>query len=264
MAESSEITARRILVALDSSPHGLAALDAAVNLADQLEAELQGLFIEDVNLLRVAGLPFTREFTLSTMGPRPLNTDSMERALRAQAEQLRRSLASSADRLRVRWSFQVTRGHITQASLEAAAEADFLLMGRDNPKPQRSAPPAHEEVRPIMVVYDGSQAAQRSLKAARSLVRKGGNKIAVLTVADEAAVAEQLRQQCFDWFQGLGVEPIVVEHGANNGDQADALATAARELHASLLLINRDNSLLNEETIERLVNELDCPVGLVS
>ena len=48
---------RRILVAVDASPHSLAALDAALRLAADLEAEIIGLFVEDINLLRLAGMP---------------------------------------------------------------------------------------------------------------------------------------------------------------------------------------------------------------
>jgi nucleotide-binding universal stress UspA family protein len=47
-------TIRRILVALDASPHSFAALEAAAHLAAHLEAELFGLYVEDENLLRGA------------------------------------------------------------------------------------------------------------------------------------------------------------------------------------------------------------------
>ena len=43
---------RRILVALDTSPHSQAAMEAAIELAARFEAELAGMFVEDVNLLR--------------------------------------------------------------------------------------------------------------------------------------------------------------------------------------------------------------------
>ena len=50
-----EPTIRRILVALDASPHSQAALQAASELAAALKAELVGIFVEDVNLLHLAG-----------------------------------------------------------------------------------------------------------------------------------------------------------------------------------------------------------------
>jgi len=48
---------RRVLVAMDASPHSRAALEAAIELASHFEAELRGLFVEDINMLRAVGLP---------------------------------------------------------------------------------------------------------------------------------------------------------------------------------------------------------------
>ena len=77
-----EPTTRRILVALDASQHSLAALEAASELAEALKAELVGIFVEDVNLLNLAGLPFVREVGYPSGAARPLDSPSMERALR--------------------------------------------------------------------------------------------------------------------------------------------------------------------------------------
>ena len=52
---NEDVTAiRRILVALDSSPHSMAALETAVELAANLGARIIGLFVEEANLLRAA------------------------------------------------------------------------------------------------------------------------------------------------------------------------------------------------------------------
>ena len=48
----------RVVVALDSSPQSEKALRAAVELATLLDAELEGLFVEDINLMHLCGLPF--------------------------------------------------------------------------------------------------------------------------------------------------------------------------------------------------------------
>ena len=47
---------RRILVALDSSPASLSAMEQAIELAAGFEAEVIGLFVEDINLVRLAEL----------------------------------------------------------------------------------------------------------------------------------------------------------------------------------------------------------------
>src|SRR5512143_1804987 len=51
----------RIWVALDESPRSAAALTAAADLAAGLDAELAGLFVEDISLQHLIGLPFARE-----------------------------------------------------------------------------------------------------------------------------------------------------------------------------------------------------------
>jgi hypothetical protein len=52
---------RRILIALDASPDGLSALETSAWLAARMNAELQGLFVEDESLLRIAEIPLARE-----------------------------------------------------------------------------------------------------------------------------------------------------------------------------------------------------------
>ena len=47
----------RILVALDASPASVAAAAAAASLAGRLHAELEGVFVEDADLLALAAYP---------------------------------------------------------------------------------------------------------------------------------------------------------------------------------------------------------------
>jgi hypothetical protein len=55
----------RVLLALEGAEPAVEPLFAATQLARGLRAELAGLFVEDVALLRLAALPFTREVGLS-------------------------------------------------------------------------------------------------------------------------------------------------------------------------------------------------------
>lgn len=88
---SNPDTMRRLLVAVEASPRSRAMLEQAAALARAIEAELAGLFVEDVNLLRLCGLP-GHEIALSSGMARRLEQATMERELRAQAEELRRLL----------------------------------------------------------------------------------------------------------------------------------------------------------------------------
>src|SRR2546425_755825 len=121
---------RRILVALDSSAHSLAALEASVDMAARMEAELTGLFVEDIELLRMADAPFARELLYPSATEAPLNRATMERKLRAQSEQARKALAAAADRAQVQWTFRTVRGQVISEVLAAAGEADLLAIGK--------------------------------------------------------------------------------------------------------------------------------------
>ena len=82
---------RRILVALDASAHSLAAVEAAARLAEKVDAELEGLFVEDVNLIRLARLELAREIDVLSARLRDLESQQLERQLR------RGSLASAIE-----------------------------------------------------------------------------------------------------------------------------------------------------------------------
>lgn len=123
-----EPTYRRVVVAFDSTRASRTALDLSASLASMFDAELAGLFIEDVNQLRLGALPFTR-----LTGPGPVSRDvdarTIERSMRHAASEARASLMRLAERpaAPVSWSFRVVRGAISR-ELGAAAETEDLIV----------------------------------------------------------------------------------------------------------------------------------------
>jgi len=118
---------RRVVAALEPGVPGSAALEAAARIAAQLEAELVGLFVEDAELLRFAGLPFAREIGTATAVARALSVSAMERSLRALASAARARLEALAGRSPLPWSFRVARGEISAELLAAASDADLVV-----------------------------------------------------------------------------------------------------------------------------------------
>src|SRR5690554_4657703 len=87
---------QRILVALDASSSSQVALQTAVNLAVALEAELEGIFVEDINLLRLAELPFVHEVRTLSAVAQQMSRQQIEAELQAQAARARRALMAAA------------------------------------------------------------------------------------------------------------------------------------------------------------------------
>jgi nucleotide-binding universal stress UspA family protein len=129
MAEEQPLAKRRILVAIDASAASLDALAAAASLAERLGAELEGLFVEDEDLLRFAALPFGEVVRSPGGGRERLDAAAAEAALRALAAHARVALERTASHHRVACSFRVTRGRVVREVLAAAAEADLVVLG---------------------------------------------------------------------------------------------------------------------------------------
>jgi hypothetical protein len=120
---------RRVIVGFDTAaPLNRAAAEAAAAIAGSIEGELAGLFVENVDLLHLAALPFTREVGFPSAETRELDVERMERVLRAVAGEANRLLGMVAARARLRWSFRVTRGVFAAELASAAERADLVLV----------------------------------------------------------------------------------------------------------------------------------------
>lgn len=127
MARTAGKVKRRIVVLLDAGAPGFEALEAAAARAVELEAELVAVFVENVDLLNLAGLPFAREIGLASATRRGLDARVMERTLRALAEKARHSIEAIARRVPLQWSFSIVRGALDEELLATAAEADLIV-----------------------------------------------------------------------------------------------------------------------------------------
>jgi len=278
--EEREPVFQRILVALDASPHSLAALEAAVVLATGVQAELVGLFVKDDNLLRLAGLPFARQQGLYSPEPRPLDEPQIERELRARARRAEHALAALADPAQVPWSFRVVRGAIAAELLAAAAEADLISLGRSGWSPTgrrrvgsttravlSQAPHPALVVRqgahlkpPIMAVYDGSVLAGSALATAARLAQGKEGELLVLVVADDPAENERLQAQAGDW---LRARAIPVRFRQLTEATVSRLLQALKTEGCGTLVLPAETALLRDEALSILVEELDFPMLLI-
>src|SRR5262245_4169325 len=116
----------RVILPLDAASESGAAIDTAARLAARWQIPLHGIFIEDEELIGLAGLPFARQVTLG-LGVEPLTRNQVEDYFHAFAERARRDLAAAAERHHAKWSFDTVRGPLTPDVFGAVH--DFVVAG---------------------------------------------------------------------------------------------------------------------------------------
>jgi hypothetical protein len=119
---------RRLRLVLDSATQNRVLLQAAVHLAAALDAELEGMLIEDETLHRLAAQPDFAHVSRQTTLTEPLSVARLEREWRAQARLLQDRLTELAAREQVVCHFRVVRGLLEREILAAAAEAEHLAL----------------------------------------------------------------------------------------------------------------------------------------
>jgi nucleotide-binding universal stress UspA family protein len=266
----------RILVAVDASPPSLAALEAAAELAASLRAELLGLYIEDINLLRAADSPFAREVGLFSGSIRELDSQRLQRQLRSQANRVRRRLSQLAERAQIRWSFRVTRGVIDTELLSAASDVDLVILGRAGwsgkrrlgstaqamasqaPKPALLHAPRAAHKPAVLVVYDGSQIAQKALTTAAHLVLGQEGFLSVAIIAGDHEDARRLQIEVALWLHSRDLQARY--RWLFEVDEEKVQKLMAAEGECMLIL---PGSMLATESLVKLLHRLKCPVMVV-
>ncbi|MFZ4628244.1 MAG: hypothetical protein ACOYNR_07945 [Blastocatellia bacterium] len=119
---------RRLCLVLDSATQNRVLLQAAVHLAVELGAELEGMLIEDETLHRLAAQSDVAHVSRQTTLAEPLSVARLEREWRAQARLLRDRLTELAAHEQVVCHFRVVRGRLEREILAAAAEAEHLAL----------------------------------------------------------------------------------------------------------------------------------------
>ena len=253
--DSRDAAPQRIVVALDAALHNHLTLEVAAALAARKRLELVGLFIEDVNLLHLAALPFAREVDRSSALERTLDANQIRLSFRSQARQVNEALNRVAQELRIACSFEVRRGQFLRSALAGAAAADVLFLSRRQRSDRRRR--KQGAALPVWVVYDGSPGAQRALLMGGELREPGLRNLAVLL---PAAGARELQQRA----RGL--------LGATAGDvrfrvlprfDADPITQTVSLLGGSAVVLHRDSLEHSEETTQALLEALDCPLVVV-
>lgn len=268
-----------IAVAIDCSPHSKSSLEAAAEMAARLKAELIGIFVEDINLLHMAGLPFAEQVRLYTATTEKLDTAQLERMLKLQAQQAREMLQHAAEARTLRHAFRVLRGMVPEQLMLAAPEADMLVLGRSGRSPScrkglgstaRTAlsegkinvmlmrPGVTAAEGPLLVLYDCSEASKRALRTALEIAGPSSTLNLLVTNPDPKTV-EHCRQETAAMVREKNIETEYYHLPFTDSRQ---FISFIRMIDSGLLVIGEDMNL-PDATVQELIEKIDYPVLVV-
>ncbi|MCD6732613.1 MAG: hypothetical protein LT103_03330 [Burkholderiaceae bacterium] len=244
--------ALRIWIAVDALDRSADVLGAAMRLAAGRAVELAGLFVEDADLLRLAGWPSATETRLFEASLRQVGGAELEAALRAQALALQRRLDALARDIGVPWSFRTARGRVVQQALHLAGSGDWIVLASaaTGLRLRLAAP----RTRPVVwLLPDDEAGLSRLLAAAVRYDPQGSAERRVVLPAD-AARAAQLR-----------AAPQAATGAVRFASEAELIARAACGPAApgDLVLMTRDSGAADPQRLGRLLRRGVGPLALV-
>jgi nucleotide-binding universal stress UspA family protein len=272
---------RRIAVAVDASPTSIAALEATTELAAVWGAEVLGIFVEDVNLLKAASLPFAGEVGSHSGAFRRIDPNRVRRQLRSQAERARRALTQAAVRYRVTASFRVARGRVNEELLAALSQADLLSLGKggrtiaarlglgSTARAIAASASGHvlllshvsHVTGPIAVVHDGSRAGDHALTVAGDLASRLDTPATALCFAETREEARKVADRVSKTAGEAGYDIRCVHCTAND---ARDLARLARFSGANMVVITAKSAVLSDHVVEGVIENFFGPVLVVA
>jgi nucleotide-binding universal stress UspA family protein len=272
---------RRIVVALDASRHSEAALEAAARLCAVFGAELRGVFVEDLNVLRAAELPFTMDVGRLARTSVELSGYGVRRMFRVQQARAQRAFEWAVRQHRLRNEFVVVSGNVAEQLIDAADEADLITLGQSGSEAAsrrklgtvtltvlaRSRGPVLVLRRglrldlPVMVVYDcEAQDRDDALGVAADLARvHRESPLVVLLAGVSLPECDVMQAELAGRLSG----PTPVAFERIQRDVPELVLERAHRRRAGLLVVPADGHGGDLAHLRSLVGQSDVPVMVV-
>jgi len=250
-----------IRILLNSKTNQVDFLYSAVSLARQMHVGLQGMFIEEENLLRAADLPISREVSLRSAHEREISGETMQRSLRSYALNKKNALEKLAQKESIESSFQVIRGERMHWILGSNKRTDILFIDakNDTHKTYQNLQYCRIDAAPLKLLYNGSIASQRALKIAFKLAQISKKPLLILNMGDAINTESELSEKIQLLLNSY--PDIAVNVESINNEQVSVLL---RKLHAFMFIYPRDIEWSDKDKyLENILRSDQCPIVLV-
>lgn len=277
-----KIRFRRILVALDTSPHSQAALHAAAHLARHAEAELQGLFVSDDTWHKIGKISLIREISEITGETRSFGEKEMEEQSRLIKNRIEEYLQKIARHSGVKYRLDSVTGSIEEELLKAAEDVDLITVGRTGHAHKQEdqlgkttrhiISHAKKPVlmlekglsigkAPIICIYDGTEQSQRGLDLALNLAERQQSQVQIIGLANQSESIQNRNKEIEERAQQANI-PVRL-HLIKQSNILN-LTRLLNRMHGSLLIIPKNQPMVKDEWAGKIFNMAKCPMLLMS
>ncbi|MCR9138625.1 MAG: hypothetical protein NXI27_21670 [Alphaproteobacteria bacterium] len=267
----------RVLAGFGSIADEAPTIEAAMALAEALEAEITGCFVEDVDLLNLAALPFARAVRPADRTVLDIEHEQMKRQISRAASTCENLLLARAGTTSVRCTFRTRKGgYLAEIASETATsdivvvnplnlphrrqDAFSLLLDRLRQAtgavilPERTR---HGTGGPVVLVAAGATLASNDLDLAGRIARTLSDQIVILTGGDQPADRSALRAAARNLFGSrVDIRDIPDNH-------VQSMAAMLEELKPSFVLLQPPPGPLSDPMIELLLNAGRAPLLLM-
>lgn len=285
VASAGEARGRVVLRYCSGSAPNEAAFEAAARIAQAFESEIEGLFVEDLQLLDLTGYPFTREIALSGRVSRGLSVAAMEEEFHSAFRAMRRRMEAVAKRYKARSYATRVRDDPLTALARACARAgpwNVIVMGEPlRPRSGRMLSDILETVRDATgLVALGPKSKARARGPVVVVVEEPDRLLSMMRTAERLAAASSQREgivallsgdtsDYLDWLEGQarlvlahGPEPRFVLAPPARGEPA-VIAEALRQLKGGFVISRFGGLLVPADDLKPLTSALESPLFLV-
>ncbi len=157
-------------------------MQLAIELAQLLNLDLLGLFLEDTSLHDLAAFPFARELRPLGGGWHPIDASQLTRDLALAARTAEMAFAEAAKQLPTEWRFEVARGPLASAFTTVSQTNDIVVISA----PVSAAERATQQF--SWLVDAAFQSTAAVLLVPRRVVRVQGPIVAVAAGVDDPSL----------------------------------------------------------------------------
>jgi nucleotide-binding universal stress UspA family protein len=228
---------KTILIPTDGSEYGRTAIDFGVYIAKKLEAQLIGLHVIDIGLMRgpvfsdisgSIGLPPYQEFL-------PV----IEAGLDGRAETVLKAFRERCEAAGLHPETVKAVGVIDETIIEEGRKTDWILLAqrgenfhlakggilgstaelvvRNSGKPVMVTPKTYQDIESMALAYDGSPPAHNALKLAVNLSEKAAWPLTIICITEDQAAADRLHKKTATYLEPFQIDcETIVIRGKEN------------------------------------------------